>query len=111
LAGCVEGTVDGTTKFAIVCWGVVIAFWIVTAFSVKRTRAQQPLLLRLSYLVLTVVAVLLVHGSARIVNWNRVARPPTLAIGILGDFFVLVGLLIAIWARVTLAATGARRCL
>ena len=93
---------DGTIKFAIVCWGVVIAFWIVTAFSVKRTRAQQPLLLRLLYLVLTVVAVLLVHGSARIVNWNRVALPHTLAIGILGDFFVLVGLLIAIWARVTL---------
>jgi protein-S-isoprenylcysteine O-methyltransferase Ste14 len=93
---------DAITKFAIGCWGVIIAFWIVSAFGVKRTRAQQPLLLRLLYLVLTVLAVLLVNSSSRIINWNRAALPHTLVIGILGDFLVLAGLFIAIWARVTL---------
>jgi hypothetical protein len=87
-----------TAKLVIGCWGVAIAFWIVSAFFVKRTKAQQSLLHRLLYLVLTVVAVLLVNGSSRIINWNRAALPHTLVVGIVRDFFVLVGLFIAIWA-------------
>ena len=57
---------DATTKFAMGCWGVVLAFWIVSAFSVKRPKAKQPLPHRLFYLVLTVVAAVLLNGSARI---------------------------------------------
>jgi hypothetical protein len=49
----VRRSMDATVKFVIGCWGVVIAFWIVSAFSVKRTKARQPLGQRLSYVLLT----------------------------------------------------------
>jgi protein-S-isoprenylcysteine O-methyltransferase Ste14 len=100
---------NAATKFAIGCWGVVIAFWIVSAFSVKRTRAQQPLPHRLLYLVLIAVAAVLLNGSARIIHWNRAVLPHPVVTGILGDFLVLVGLFIAIWARVTLGGNWSAR--
>jgi protein-S-isoprenylcysteine O-methyltransferase Ste14 len=98
-----------TTKFVIGCWLVFVATWIVAAFWAKRTRAQQPLADRLWYLALTVVAAVLLNGSVRIIHWNRAVLPHTLATGILGDFLALVGLFIAIWARVTLGGNWSAR--
>ena len=100
---------DGTLKFAIGCWGVVIAFWIVSALSVKRTRAHQPLPHRLLYLALTALAAVLLNGSVRMIQWNRAVIPHTLATGIVGDALVLDGLFIAIWARVTLGGNWSAR--
>lgn len=100
---------DGTTQFAIGCWGVVIAFWIVSAFSVKRTRVRQPLPHRLFYLVLTATAALLLNGSARMLNWNRALLAHTVVTGCLGDLLVFVGLFIAIWARITLGGNWSAR--
>ncbi len=100
---------DVTTKLAIGCWGVVIAFWIVSALSVKRTRARQPLPHRLLYLTLTALAAVLLNGSVRTIHWNRAVIPHTLATGIVGDVLVLDGLLIAIWARITLGGNWSAR--
>jgi protein-S-isoprenylcysteine O-methyltransferase Ste14 len=100
---------DATMKFAIGCWGVVIAFWVVSAFSVKRTRAQQSLPHRLFYLGLTALAAFLLNGTARIFNWNRAVLPHAVVTGILGDFLVLIGLFVAIWARVTLGGNWSAR--
>jgi protein-S-isoprenylcysteine O-methyltransferase Ste14 len=100
---------DGTTRFAIGCWGVGIAFWVLSAFSVKRTREQQPLPHRLSYFVLTAAAAILLNGSARITNWNRAVLPHTVVTGILGDVLLFVGLFIAIWARITLGGNWSAR--
>jgi protein-S-isoprenylcysteine O-methyltransferase Ste14 len=100
---------DTTTRFVIGCWGVGIAFWIVAAFSVKRTRAQEPLPHRMFYFVLTATAAILLNGSARVMNWNRAVLPHTVATGILGDFLVFVGLFIAIWARITLGGNWSAR--
>jgi protein-S-isoprenylcysteine O-methyltransferase Ste14 len=100
---------DAPITFAVGCWGVVIGSWIVTAFSVKRTRAQQPLRPRLLYLVLTAVAAFLLIGSVRIIHWNRAILPDTVPTGILGDFLVLIGLFIALWARVTLGGDWSPR--
>ena len=93
---------DRATRFAIGCWGVGIAFWILSAFSVKRTGEQPPLRQRLFYFVLTAGAAILLNRSARIINWNRAVLPHTVVTGILGDFLLFVGLFIAIWARITL---------
>ena len=100
---------DGATRFAVGCWGVGIAFWIVSAFSVKRTRIQQGLPRRLFYFVLTAAAALLLNGSARIQNWNRAVLAHTFVTAILGDFLVFVGLFIAIWARTTLGRNWSAR--
>jgi protein-S-isoprenylcysteine O-methyltransferase Ste14 len=100
---------DATTRFAGGCWGVLIAFWIISAFSVKRTKAKEPLRHRLLYLLLLAVVVALLKGTVRIIHWNRVVLPHTVATGILADFLVLVGLLIALWARVTLGGNWSAR--
>jgi protein-S-isoprenylcysteine O-methyltransferase Ste14 len=96
------GKMDATARFVVGCWGVGIAFWIIAAFSVKRTRAQPPMPHRLFYFVLTATAAILLNGSARVLNWNRAFLPHTVITGLVGDFLVFVGLLIAIWARITL---------
>jgi protein-S-isoprenylcysteine O-methyltransferase Ste14 len=100
---------DGKIRFAIACWGVGIAFWILAAFSVKRTRAQEPLPHRLFYFVITAAAAILLNGSARITNWNRAVLPHTVVTGILGDSLLFVGLFIAIWARIALGANWSAR--
>ncbi len=101
---------DGTAKFVLGCWVGIIAVWIVAAFSVKRTRARQPLLHRVLYLALTVVtAVLLIKASARATLWNRSLLPHTLGTGIAADVLVAAGLFIAIWARVTLGGNWSAR--
>ena len=93
---------EATTRFMVGCWGVGITFWIVAAFSVKRTRVRQPLPQQMVCFVLTATAALLLNGSARLMNWNRAVLPHTAGTGILGDLLVFTGLFIAIWARITL---------
>jgi len=100
---------DRTSKFALGCWAIVIAFWIVSAFSVKRTRTRQPLPHRLLYLVFNAVAAVFLIGSERIIHWNRAILPHTVITGVLGDFLVLIGLFIAIWARATLGGNWSAR--
>src|SRR4051812_15306439 len=100
---------DATIKFAVGCWGIVIAFWIVSALSVKRTRVQQSLPHRLFYLALTALAAVLLNGSVRIIHWNRPVIPHTLATGIVGDALVLIGLVMAIWSRVMLGGNWSAR--
>ncbi len=100
---------NATGTFVIGCWLIITAFWIASAFSVKKAKARQPALHRLLYLVLTAVAALLLNGSLRIIHWNRAVLPHTVAIGVLGDLFAGVGLLIAIWARITLGGNWSSR--
>jgi len=100
---------EPTSKFAILCWGVVVAFWIVSAFFVKQTRQRQPLLYRLFYIALTALAAVLLTGTIRTRHWDRVILPHTLATGMVGDFLLLDGLLLATWARATLGANWSAR--
>lgn len=93
----------------MVCWGVGIAFWIVSAFSVKRTKEQPPLPHRLFYFVLTVAAALLLSASARNTHWNRTIIPQTAVLGVSGDVVLFAGLLIAVWARGTLGGNWSGR--
>jgi protein-S-isoprenylcysteine O-methyltransferase Ste14 len=93
---------EPTAKFVTVCWAVVTAFWVVSAFWVKRTKERQPLPGRLLYLGLTVLVVMLLKGEVQKLHLDRPLLPHTLATGILADLIVLLGLWIAIWARVTL---------
>jgi protein-S-isoprenylcysteine O-methyltransferase Ste14 len=105
----VGDSMELTAKFVIGCWVIVIAFWIVSAFSVKRTKARQPLRDRLPYLVLTIVVVLLLRWSIRLIQLNRAVLPHNLATGLLADLFALVGLFIALWARAALGGNWSAR--
>lgn len=100
---------DAMTRFAVACWGVGVAFWIVSAFSVKRTKEQPPLPHRLFYFVLTVAAALLLNASARVTHWNRTIIPQTAVSGVSGDVVLFAGLLIALWARITIGRNWSAR--
>jgi len=86
-----------------------IAFWILSAFSVKRTAQDQPSPRKFIYVFLTAAAAILLNTLSRIINWNRTFIPHTFATGILGDTLVLIGLFIAIWARITIAGNWSAR--
>jgi protein-S-isoprenylcysteine O-methyltransferase Ste14 len=98
-----------TAKIVLVCWVAVTVFWIVSAFSVKRTKEKQPLPARLLYLLLTISAVMLLNGGFLKFHLDAPVLPHTLATGIIADILMLLGLCIAIWARVTLGRNWSSR--
>jgi len=98
-----------TVQFAAVCWGIVILFWVVSAFWVKPTKERQSLSGRLGYLGLTVVVVLLFRGAIRSVSLSRSVLPHTLAVGIVADVLILMGLVVSIWARAVLGTNWSSR--
>jgi protein-S-isoprenylcysteine O-methyltransferase Ste14 len=56
-----------------------------------------------------VVAVVLINTSTRRINLDRAVLPHTLVTGIVADVLALVGLSLAIWARVTLGGNWSAR--
>jgi protein-S-isoprenylcysteine O-methyltransferase Ste14 len=100
---------DITTRFAIGCWAVVIAFWILSAFSVKRTSVHEKSPHRWLYLALMAVVAFLLAGSARKIHWDRIVLRHSIVSAIFGDLILFVGLLIALWARVALGDNWSAR--
>jgi protein-S-isoprenylcysteine O-methyltransferase Ste14 len=98
-----------TSRIVMVSWVAVAGFWLVSAFRVKRIKEQQPLPGRLLYIGRTIVAVTLLNGGFLRLRLDRPLLPRTLATGILADMLVLLGLWIAIWARVTLGGNWSSR--
>ena len=89
-------------KFVAICWVCIVVLWLFSALSVKRTKERQPLLGRLIYIGLMVVAAVLLNGALPKTYLTRVLIPQTLGTGILADAIVLAGFVIAVWARVVL---------
>lgn len=98
-----------TAHFAAICWIIFVLVWVISAFSVKATKARQPWFGRLLYLWLgLIVAVLLIVriGGAWL---NRSIVPHTVPVGILADMIIGFGLSIAIWARIVLGGNWSSR--
>ena len=97
-------------------WLAFYLFWLVMAAFVKKTKVREPVLQRLVYGLSMIVAfLLLVQGqipSQRTVLvdlFNFAAVPfadrvftPTATLGVIGLIAAILGLVLAIWARVTL---------
>src|ERR1041385_5796191 len=99
---------DGTAKFVIACWVTVVLVWVISAFSVKRTKKRQPLPARFLYLSALVVVAVLLKGAIR-GYLGRVVLSHTLGTGIVADLIVLAGLFISVWARFVLAGNWSAR--
>ena len=91
-------------QFIFFCWAAGILYWIIKAFSVKKTiQSQSWLLYRITTLVIAVVVIALIKYGTNLpyysyfVLWNY--TPP---LGIVADAITLVGLLTLLWARTTL---------
>src|SRR5262245_20577758 len=96
-------------RFVAFCWVVVILVWVISAFSVKRTRERQPLLGRVFFLWLIAVVAVLLNGRIREVHLTRVILRPTFVTAIVAEMLVLAGSVIAVWARVTLGRNWSAR--
>ena len=81
------------------CWAVFFVVWAVSAPFVKRTVERPSSWAR----PLALIGVILVWG---IVRWMPQLRqelwPRTAAVGVLADLLTVLGLAVAIWARLTL---------
>jgi protein-S-isoprenylcysteine O-methyltransferase Ste14 len=90
-----------TLVFIGACWGFWVVYWVVLAFSAKRTVEhggffQYRVVAGATFLIL-VAAARLLHVSAQSRLWHT-----TFALGLLTDCVVVLGLAIEIWARNTL---------
>jgi protein-S-isoprenylcysteine O-methyltransferase Ste14 len=83
------------------CWAIFLLFWIVSAFFVKptfeRTTSSTAILVRI-VLLIGIFLVLTRRGAALHLS----ALPPTPLRSAVGDVLCVLGLLLALWARVTL---------
>jgi protein-S-isoprenylcysteine O-methyltransferase Ste14 len=85
-------------------WLAVALYWVIAAFSTKRTQRREPLGSRLLYMSALVLGGVLIawHHSAwgRVLDlrlWPRAALPYFIGLGLL-----VAGLAFAVWARVHL---------
>jgi protein-S-isoprenylcysteine O-methyltransferase Ste14 len=86
-----------------VLWLVWLAYWIIAARNVKPTRRREPSSGRLTTVVLTTLAAVLLVFRGQGLSWLH-ARflPPTMIAYWLGLLMVILGLAFAVWARVYL---------
>jgi len=89
-------------NFLSVCWGLLVLVWLVSTFSVKPTKECQHWggqLATIAYLTLTYLLL------AEKIPWRGInARilPDEWALRLLGDIIIFTGLVISIWARLSL---------
>ena len=88
--------------FTVICWLIFVLVWIISAFWVKPSKERQSRKSRLAALVFLAIIFLLLSGSVGIHKLNAPIFRVMAASRFTGDAFTLVGLFIAIWARLCL---------
>jgi protein-S-isoprenylcysteine O-methyltransferase Ste14 len=92
-----------TVDIIVGCWIVFVAIWLLAALSTKRTLYRESRAQRLRYWVLLVIAyLLLVHGQQLPYPLNLRIVPHAAPMGCAGALLCMLGLGLALWARVTL---------
>lgn len=83
------------------CWVIFVLFWTGSAFFVKPAleRSTSPTAFLVRTAVLVAIALLLARWGRGL---NVAALPPTPLRGAVSDVICALGLLLALWARVTL---------
>ena len=98
-----------TIQFVTLCWLILVLFWIVSAISVKAVKERPSRGSRLATICLPIIFFLFLAAvSSFKPGWIRLTTrflPDTLALRIMGDVTVLIGLITALWARTVLAGT------
>lgn len=95
-----------TIQFVKLCWLILVLFWIVSAFWVKPVKERHGRGSRLAAICLLITGFLFLAGmkssSFALTKLNARFLPDTLALRIMSDVTVLIGLIIALWARTVL---------
>lgn len=84
------------------CWAILGFFWLVNSVFTKRTIEQEGWTSRLGYGLILVVAVLLLFQIIPLSFLSIVVLPASQIRDISGLVFVIFGLMLALWARMTL---------
>jgi protein-S-isoprenylcysteine O-methyltransferase Ste14 len=92
-------------KLIFGCWDIFIVVWLIALFSTKRTVQRQTFGSRFRYTLLFGLGFWLLFGGVfrdRQHLFQLVVLPHTVALNILGLVLTVLGLALAIWARVIL---------
>lgn len=99
-------------KLIFGCWAIFGLYWLASMFLTKRTVERQTGTSRLRHVVLFILAFLLLFGTAfrhQQHQFEQVVSPHSVALNIIGLDLTVLGLLIAIWARMTLGRNWSGR--
>jgi protein-S-isoprenylcysteine O-methyltransferase Ste14 len=92
-----------TGQFILLCWGILVVYFAVTAFAVKRTVERSGRGWRVVMLAALIVALVLFRSGGGLLRYaNTALWPTTLATGVIADALATMGLAVALWARVVL---------
>ncbi len=92
---------DFTRLFIEGCWTAWLLYWVLMAFSAKRTVERGNVV---SYRVVMIAIVIGLIAAERLLHLSTHAQiwHTPLALGILSDCIVVAGVAFTVWARVTL---------
>ncbi len=85
------------------CWLIFLGYWISNARGVKRAAERTPLSLALRYRLPLIAACLLLWTPTRVHSLNIMLIPHSTSAQAIGAAICVLGLLLSIWARRTLA--------
>jgi protein-S-isoprenylcysteine O-methyltransferase Ste14 len=90
--------------FSIIVWPFIafLAVWVITGVSVKKTKERQTSSKWFSYWIFSLIAIILLFFIANIPPFNIPLIQSSLASRSFGFLVEVLGLCIAIWARITL---------
>ena len=88
------------------CWGALIVAWAVSALFVKRTIERSPERAWLWTLIPLMAFFAIVRRAAGL---QQTLWPRTTTVGVLADLLTIAGLVVALWARVTLGRNWSGR--
>jgi protein-S-isoprenylcysteine O-methyltransferase Ste14 len=90
-----------TGVFIACCWIGWLVYWVIMAFSAKRTVERSGFI---AYRVVALAAFLVIAAAGRLlgVSPHDELWPSTTVVGVAADCIVAAGLAFCVWARVTL---------
>ncbi len=92
---------DATWLFIQYCWLAWLLYWLIMAFTTKRTIERSGFI---AYRLVTIAIVIGLIAAGRLVDISSQARlwHTPLALGVVTDCIVLAGAAFTVWARITL---------
>lgn len=98
-------TLDNAMAAASVCWWLLMAVWLILAFSIKRAKQRETGVERLQHIIPVAIGFWLLFGSKP--HWAGLRfqlLPQAPNIWLTGLLVTALGVAIAIWARLSLGA-------
>ncbi len=90
-------------RFITFCWIAFVVYWWVSAWNVKKTAERTSAASRLRYKIWTWIGIILLIGPFHIYPFQMMVVPRSWLTAGSGCILCLAGLLLAVWARRTLA--------